>query len=42
MTLVESLVPELKVAEVLGEFGIVTHQQHLARAEAAQRRCRGL
>jgi beta-ureidopropionase len=34
---IESVDPELKVLDVLQEFGLPTYEQHISRAEAAQR-----
>ncbi|MCC7264700.1 MAG: carbon-nitrogen hydrolase family protein [Candidatus Latescibacteria bacterium] len=40
LTLVESLSPQVRVGEVLREFGIKTHREHIASAQEAQVRCR--
>ncbi len=41
-TTIESLSPEIKVQDVMDEFGILTLKQHIARADRAQhkKRCR--
>lgn len=35
-TIMESRAPDLKIADVLKEFGIPTHEEYIAQAEAAQ------
>ena len=39
-TLLESLSPEIKIRDVLDEFGILSLKQHIARAEKAQNKKR--
>lgn len=39
-TIIESLDPDVRVADVLKEFDLQTHEQHIAEADAAQRRRR--
>jgi predicted amidohydrolase len=39
-TLLESLSPDIKIRDVLDEFGILTLKEHIARAEKAQRKKR--
>jgi hypothetical protein len=41
-TLLESLTPELKIGDVLDEFGIPTYKELIARAEKAQDQIRPL
>ncbi len=38
LTLIESLSPELRVGEVLREFGLKTHREHISNAQEAQER----
>lgn len=40
-TIIESLSPEVRVAEVLKEFDLKTHEAHIQEADAKQRRCLG-
>jgi len=39
-TIIESLSPELRVADILKEFELKTHEEHIGAADAAQRRWR--
>ena len=34
---IESLDPEIKIATLLQEFGLPTYEQHISKAEAAQK-----
>jgi len=39
-TVLESLSPELRIREIMDEFGILSHKEHIERAEGAQRKKR--
>ena len=39
-TTIESLSPEIKVQDVMDEFGILTLKEHIARADGAQQKKR--
>ena len=39
-TIIESLSPEVRVADILKEFELKTHEEHIGEADAAQRRWR--
>jgi beta-ureidopropionase len=39
-SILESLSPEIKIADILEEFGLKTHEQHIGEADAAQKKRR--
>jgi hypothetical protein len=39
-TIIESLDPDVRIADVLEEFDLKTHEQHIGEADTAQRRRR--
>ena len=39
-TIIESLSPEIKVRDIMDEFGILTLKEHIERADRAQKKHR--